>query len=37
MAVIRQGFGPHFGRFNELKKTFDAENFFQLNQNVPPA
>jgi FAD/FMN-containing dehydrogenase len=35
---VRAAFGPEtFDRLRELKRRYDPENVFRLNQNVPPA
>ncbi|MFP5282968.1 MAG: FAD-binding oxidoreductase [Actinomycetes bacterium] len=34
---VRQSYGPaKFGRLQTLKRTYDPENLFHLNQNIPP-
>lgn len=35
--VIRAAFGPNYARLAEVKVKYDPDNFFSLNQNVPPA
>lgn len=34
---IRQAFGANFARLQTIKKHYDPENRFHLNQNIPPA
>jgi FAD/FMN-containing dehydrogenase len=33
---IRAAYGPHYDRLVEVKTTYDPENLFRLNQNIPP-
>ena len=33
---IRACYGPNYGRLVALKKNYDPDNFFRLNQNIPP-
>ena len=35
--VIRDSFGDNYGRLAAVKRKYDPENFFSLNQNIPPA
>lgn len=34
---IGAAYGPSYGRLVELKKQYDATNFFRMNQNIKPA
>lgn len=35
---IRQAYGAEkYDRLRELKRKYDPDNFFRLNQNIPPA
>jgi FAD/FMN-containing dehydrogenase len=34
---IRESYGPKFARLQELKRKYDPDNFFRINQNIPPA
>jgi FAD/FMN-containing dehydrogenase len=34
--AVRESFGPHYKRMEELKNKYDPTNFFRLNQNIKP-
>jgi FAD/FMN-containing dehydrogenase len=36
-ARISAAFGDNFARLAELKRKYDSENLFRMNQNIPPA
>jgi len=36
-AVAKSVYGSNYPRLAQLKKKYDPENFFHLNQNVLPA
>jgi FAD/FMN-containing dehydrogenase len=33
---VKESFGPHYKRMEELKNKYDPTNFFRLNQNIKP-
>jgi FAD/FMN-containing dehydrogenase len=33
---VKSAFGPNYARLAQVKKTYDPENFFRLNQNIRP-
>ena len=35
--MMRRSFGPQYARLAELKRNYDPDNLFRLNQNVQPA
>jgi hypothetical protein len=36
-ARIRQAYGPNHDRLVELKRRYDPDNLFRLNQNIDPS
>jgi FAD/FMN-containing dehydrogenase len=36
-AKVQDNYGTNFGRLAQIKRTYDPDNFFHLNQNIPPA
>jgi FAD/FMN-containing dehydrogenase len=34
---VRQAFGVNYERLVELKRRYDPDNLFHLNQNIDPA
>jgi FAD/FMN-containing dehydrogenase len=34
---VKAAYGPNYDRLAELKKRYDPDNFFHLNQNIAPA
>jgi FAD/FMN-containing dehydrogenase len=34
---VRESYGPKYARLQELKRKYDPDNFFRINQNIPPA
>jgi hypothetical protein len=34
---VQDNYGSHFTRLTEIKRTYDPDNLFHLNQNIPPA
>ena len=33
---VRSAFGVNYDRLVKIKRKYDAENFFRLNNNIPP-
>jgi FAD/FMN-containing dehydrogenase len=36
-ARVRAAYGDHYERLSQLKRKYDPDNFFRLNQNIRPA
>ena len=34
---VRDAYGPAFARLSAIKRQYDPDNIFRLNQNIPPA
>jgi len=34
-AVVT-AYGPNYRRLQQVKTAYDPENFFRMNQNIPP-
>jgi FAD binding domain-containing protein/berberine-like enzyme len=35
-ARVQAAYGDHYGRLSQLKRKYDPDNFFRLNQNICP-
>ena len=33
--VVKASFGDNYARLTEVKRKYDPQNFFSLNQNIP--
>ncbi len=36
-ARVPENYGPHYSRLTEIKRAYDPDNLFHLNQNIPPS
>jgi FAD/FMN-containing dehydrogenase len=35
--AVAAAYGPNYGQLREIKAKYDPENFFHMNQNIPPS